>query len=132
MTRQCIVVKSSEDKRKHICIDKENAERILAFIHQSKRYTKKFWHIVELLLENKHNSELYDKEDISAACKDVTAMKFFKGQENARLYCKEVRTLDGMFYIIAAELLERKKQTGIKGKPTSLIEKISKYNYVIR
>jgi len=38
-------------------------------------------------------------------------MKFFKGQENARVYCKEVGTLDITTVIIAAEVLKRKKQT---------------------
>mgnify|MGYP001788038945 FL=1 len=31
-------------------------------------------------------------------------MKFFKGQENDRIYCKEVNTISGIFVVIAAFL----------------------------
>jgi hypothetical protein len=36
-------------------------------------------------------------------------MKFFKGQENARVYCKEVKTQGKTTVIVAAEVLDRKK-----------------------
>jgi hypothetical protein len=36
-------------------------------------------------------------------------MKFFKGQENDRIYCKEINTVDGTFIVVAAILYETKK-----------------------
>lgn len=43
-------------------------------------------------------------------------MKFFKGQENARIYCKEVTMEDYTFVIIVSELLTRKKTQEIDKK----------------
>ena len=129
--RQCIIIRSSQNNKKHICVDVTNAKQIIGYINQDDRYKKKFNHIVELILTNKRNSELYDKEDISSSCKDVTAMKFFKGQENGRLYCKEMAGPNGMFYIIMSELVDKKKQKRVNGKLKSLIEKVSTYEYEV-
>jgi hypothetical protein len=38
-------------------------------------------------------------------------MKFFKGQENDRIYCKEINTTDGTFIVVCAVLYETKKST---------------------
>src|SRR5690625_6960380 len=95
-----------------IAFDEENSEKLLKFFRQDKRYQKKFNHICELILGNHVNRELYDKEEPDDKSKGVRAMKFFKGQENARVYCKEVNTRDKTTVIIAAEVLERKKQIG--------------------
>jgi hypothetical protein len=78
------------------------------------------------------NTDLYDKEDINEKCKDVTTMKFFKGQENDRLYCKEQRTAEGIFIIVTAELHLRKKNTKLSNKEISIIEKIASYEYEIK
>ncbi|GAA0551586.1 hypothetical protein [Chitinophaga japonensis] len=118
--------------KKHICIDVENANEILAYINRDERHKKKFNYIIALILSNKKISELYDKEDISDNCKAVTAMKFFKGQENDRLYCKELRGRNGTFYIVTAELLEKKKDTKVRnGKTKNIITKVASYEYEI-
>ncbi len=36
-------------------------------------------------------------------------MKFFKGQENDRLYCKQFSNSEGEFIVVAAELFLKKK-----------------------
>lgn len=129
--RSCFVYRSSPDGRKHLCIDTANAKGILSYIMQDARHKKKFNHIAELILSNKRNSELYDKEVISGNCKDVTAMKFFKGQENDRLYCKEISAENGTFYVVTAELVKRKKDLKVKGKTKGIILKVATYEYDI-
>ena len=56
-------------------------------------------------------------------------MKFFKGQENARVYCKEVKTQNKTTVIIAAEVLERKKQTKLTYKEINIIHRVASYEY---
>ena len=56
-------------------------------------------------------------------------MKFFKGQENDRIYCKELTLNDKTFVIIAAELLEKKKTQKLNEKIKNLIYKVSSYEY---
>jgi hypothetical protein len=121
----------STDGKKAVCIDKANKKAILAYIYQSDRHRNKFRHIVELLLGGHKNTELYDKEDISGKAKHVTAMKFFKGQENDRIYCKEQKTADGLFMIVAAVIYEKKKTNKVSKKEIPIIEKIATYDYEI-
>ncbi len=131
MTRLCEILNISADGKKAVCIDKENKEAILAYIRQSNRHLKKFRHIVALILEGHKNTDLYDKEDIDDKSKDVTAMKFFKGQENDRIYCKEQRTPEGIYIIVTAEIYPKKKSDKVSKKEIPIIHKIAKYEYTI-
>ena len=56
-------------------------------------------------------------------------MKFFKGQENVRLYCREVTMEDKTFVVVVAELLERKKQTKLTNKELTIIHRVGGYEY---
>ena len=58
-------------------------------------------------------------------------MKFFKGQENDRLYCKEQRTADGIFIIVTAEIYKKKKSAKVTKKEIPIIEKVASYEYEI-
>jgi len=129
LKRNAIIIKESSDGRRSIAVDEENAEKLLKFFRQDKRYQKKFNHICELILGNHVNRELYDKEEPDHKSKGVRAMKFFKGQENARVYCKEVNTRDKTTVIIAAEVLERKKQTKLTHKEIIIIHRVASYEY---
>ena len=71
----------------------------------------------------------YDKEDINQKCKDVTAMKFFKGGSNDRIYCKEIKSEKGRFIVIMAILHEKKKSQKNKAKEISKITAIANYAY---
>lgn len=122
----------SADGRKAICIDLENKDTILAYIKRSERHLKKWKYIVELILQGHKNSELYDKEEINENCKGVTAMKFFKGQENDRIYCKEQKTKEGTYIIVTAEIYERKKSNKVSKKEIPIIEKVGQYEYQIK
>jgi hypothetical protein len=129
LKRNAIIIKESSDGRRSIAVDEENAEELLKFFRQDKRYQKKFNHICELILGNHINRELYDKEEPDDKSKGVRAMKFFKGQENARVYCMEVNTRDKTTVIVAAEVLERKKQTKLTHKEINIIHRVASYEY---
>lgn len=131
LARFCEIIAKSPDGKRAICIDKKNKAAILAYIKQSPRHLKKWGHIVQLLLEGHRNTELYDKEEINDRCKGVTAMKFFKGQENDRIYCKEQHMEDGLYIIVTAEVYEKKKTQKVSKKEIPIIEKIAQYEYKI-
>lgn len=98
---------------------------------RSAQHKKKFNHIVNIILQRLRVPDLYDKEEINSKCKGVTAMKFFKGRSNDRIYCKEVTLENKTFVVIAAELFELKKDQGVKQKIKNIIEKVGSYEYEI-
>jgi len=129
--RKCRRIISSHDGRRAIYIDEANCDEILAFIHKDERHQKKFRHITDIILGGHKNRELYDKEDVNERCKEVTAMKFFKGQENARIYCKEMTNQNGTRVVIAAVLHSRKKSRKNSRVEISIINKVGGYEYEI-
>lgn len=124
-------MRSSEDKSILICIDAENANEILEYINQDKKHKKKFNHITGLILRRLRSTDLYDKEQINDRCKGVTAMKFFKGGANDRIYCKEIHQDDKTFIVVAAKLLEKKKSQKNNQRTNNAIEKVANYDYQI-
>lgn len=130
MARLCEIFAKSADGSKTICIDLENKTVIFAYIAKSGRHKKRWRHIVQLLLEDKRNSELYDKEDFDSTAGNVFVMKFFNGQENDRIYCKEQRTKHGIHIIIGAAQLLGKQSN--KVSKILIINKILKYEYEIK
>lgn len=123
---------SAKDGKRAIYIDTENKAEILAYINQDKRHKKKFRFITEIILGGHRNTEVYDKEDINEKCKDVTAMKFFKGQENDRIYCKEIKSDEGTFIVVTAVLYEKKKSEGVTSKEIPIINNVGSYEYEIQ
>lgn len=132
MARLCEIIAKAADGKRAICIDLQEKEKILAYVRQSERHLKKWRHILELLLGGYRNTDLYDKEDINGRCKHVTAMKFFKGQENDRIYCIEQKTKDGTLIIVTAELFLKKKNDKVTKKEIPIIQKIANYEYEIK
>jgi hypothetical protein len=130
VVRKAIKISESECGTTAIYVDIINAEDILAFLKKDERHRKKFSFIQEIIFGRYRLPDVYDKEEINQRCKGVTAMKFFKGQENARIYCKEVTTEDKIFVVITSELLERKKSTKLTKKDRQLIEKVASYEYI--
>lgn len=59
-------------------------------------------------------------------------MKFFKGQENDRIYCKEVHAVSGAFIVVTALLFEKKKTTKLSQEQISIIETVGGYTYEIQ
>lgn len=122
---------SSKDGKRAIYIDNKNKDEILAYIRQDERHKKKFKFISDIILGGHRNTEVYDKEEINTKCKDVTAMKFFKGQENDRIYCKEIKSDSGTHIVVTAILHERKKSDDLSAKEITIIEKVGGYEYEI-
>jgi len=127
--RTAIIIKSAIDGKRYIAVDTENYDKILQFLNERK-LIKKFELICNTILSGLKNSDLYDKEDINDKCKQVTAMKF-KGRENARIYCKEVKQKNKTLIVITSELLPKKKNQKNLQKEINLIEKVAGYDYEI-
>lgn len=132
MARKCEHMISSKDGKRSIYIDSINKEEILGYIRQDNRHMKKFKFIADIILGGHKNAEVYDKEDINKKCKDVTAMKFFKGQENDRIYCKEIKSGSRTHVVVTSILHERKKSDGLSSKEIAIINKIGGYDYEIQ
>lgn len=122
---------SSKDGKRSIYIDEINSDLIKSYINKDDRHKKKFRYIIDIILEGHKNRELYDKEEINNHCKGVTAMKFFKGQENDRLYCKEITDEKGTRIVIASILHLNKKSNKNSSKEISIINKVGGYDYEI-
>ena len=131
MKRKCKKIISTKDGSRAIYIDDENSAEILEYINRDKKKKKKFKFITDLILGKFKNTDLYDKEDIDDSCKDVTAMKFFKGQENDRIYCKEVKSDKGVFVVVPGILHTKKKSQKNSNKEKVLIKKLGKYDYEV-
>lgn len=131
MVRKCEHIISSKDGKRAIYVDSINKKDILEYLKRDERHKKKFKYITDIILGGHKNTDLYDKEDINEKCKDVTAMKFFKGQENDRIYCKEINTPKGTHIVVTSILHERKKNNDLSAKEIALIEKVGGYLYEI-
>jgi len=127
--RKAIEIRKSGNGKRAIYIDEENAEEIYQYIQQDERHRKKFRFITDTILAGLRNTEVYDKEEIDDKSKGVTAMKFFKGQENDRIYCKEVTKEDKTFVIIASELHKGKQKQKNTQKEKNIIHKVAGYEY---
>jgi len=131
VVRKCEHLISTKDGTRAIFIDSVNKEQILEYICRDERHRRKFQYIADLILGGHRNTNLYDKEDINEKCKDVTAMKFFKGQENDRIYCREIHSAKGTFIVITSILLERKKSNRLSSREIAIIEKVGGYKYEV-
>lgn len=118
------------EKKRAIFIDTENEAEILEYISSSEARKKKFAYIRHHILNGLRNTEIYDKEDINNHCRDVTAMKFFKGGSNDRIYCKEIKTAEGVFVVVASVLHEKKKSQKNSKREIEKIETVADYEYV--
>ncbi len=124
-----VKLRQSGDGKRVIAVDQEVAKEILRYISQSDRHKKKFQDIVNIILGGHRNTNLYDKEDIDEKSKAVRAMKFFKGQENDRIYCQEVTLPDGTNVVVMAALREKKKGQGLKQVEKNLIHSVAEKVY---
>lgn len=129
MERTAIILRTSPDGKRCIAVDDEVFDEVIAYIGQDDRHKNKFIDIANVILAGLKNRDLYDKENIDASCKDVTAMKFFKGQENDRIYCKEIRRGDKTMIVIMGALHERKKTTANSNREKAIIRTVGSYTY---
>lgn len=129
MKRKAKILRKNDNGNRIICIDIENQDEILAYIEQDKRHRKKFLYISDIILLGLTNTDLYDKEEIDNRSKNVTAMKFFKKNENDRIYCKEIEEENRTLIIIMSVLLEKKKNQKVKQREKNAIHKVGGYEY---
>jgi len=130
--RKATIIKTSIDGKRQIAIDEKNQSILKTYFSQDKRHIKKFTDICGIILDGLRNNELYKKENINKKCKGVMAMRFFRGQENDRIYCKEIHLDNKVLTVICAELLEKKKNQKNKQREKNLIKKVAGYEYEIR
>jgi hypothetical protein len=127
--RDCVLIAKDKIGKRAIFIDKENEDEILEYLYRSDKHNKKFAYIVQHILGGVRNTEIYDRENINDKCKDVTAMKFFKGGSNDRIYCKEISSEEGIFVVIASILHEKKKSQKNSNREITKIENVGAYEY---
>jgi len=130
--RKCEHMVSSQDGKRAIYVDSINKEEILRYLRQDERHKKKFKYITDIILNDIKNPDLYDKEDINQKTKAVTAMKFFKGQENDRIYCKEIKSETGTKIVVTSVLYKRKKSQKLSKKEKAIINEVGGYEYEIQ
>ena len=130
MKRPYIYIDSGDTKPRHLYIDAENARSIMDVLESNERYIKKFKYVVYIILNEQPTKDIFGKEAISNATKDVYAIKLFKGSENTRIYCKTY-DVDGEFHIIMGEILARKKSQKLTKEIKKIIEKVGSYEYEI-
>ena len=131
--RSAVIYRESADGRRCVALDAAYAGQLLAYITQDERHQAKFDDIVNILLNNLRNTNLYDKEDINTKSKDVAAMKLFKGQANDRIYCKQgsLSAGDGrkVYVVVAARLHTGKKSQHNTQAEKNLINAVASYVY---
>lgn len=59
-------------------------------------------------------------------------MKFFKGQENDRIYCKEISGMSPGHVVICCVLHEKKKSQKLSKREKNIIETVAKYEYELK
>lgn len=130
MKRKAVYLEADQNGKIAIYIDQKNMNNIVAYIQQDARHLKKWMYIKNVILSNLRIPEVFDKEDIDKECKDVYAMKFFKGQENDR--SKRIQHKGkNCVIIVASELHLKKKTQKNSAREIALIESVASYEYSI-
>ncbi len=126
MKRKCILYKTSPIYHRYICFDEAVAEEILNYITDPKKKKKLDYIVNRILCQDFMYYDDYVKLNGYA---DLSEMRFFPNGENARIYCKEVNTGNGNYFVIAAKFLAKKKSQKIDKAIDQLIKPIEKYEY---
>lgn len=115
-----------------IWIDEKNAEDILKLLFEKDSNGKylrqnRFKNALKVMHSFNYEKDLYDKEEISAKAKNVTAIKFKRHKgHNWRIYCKEFYK-DGK-KIVMISAVDKPSQK-IDKKLSTKIETIGGYEY---
>jgi hypothetical protein len=128
--RRFKIMRISPNKKVIIGVDSLTMKDITSYIGQDPRHKGKFIDIANVVLEEKHNRHLYKREKISDKIKNVTAMRFFVGQENDRIYCQELSYKDKKIVVLGVLHLH-KTSDEITEQERGIIAELSKYIYEI-
>jgi len=118
----------SADGKTIIAVDSLTSEEILSYIRQDQRHKDKFKDIASVVLERLNNRHLYRREKISQKIKNVTAMRFFVGQENDRIYCQEMSEGDKKIVVLGILLLHKTSET-LSSRELKEITTLSSFKY---
>ena len=113
-------------EKRHVCFDEECAHEILDLMENPK-VAQKLNYIFDRILEQRfiYYDDYVKIED------GISEMRIFPNGMNARIYCKEVKSEEGDFFVIAAKLLPKKKSRKINKEIQQLIDPIKKYEYTV-
>jgi hypothetical protein len=123
-------IKSAIKGHRHLYVDAKNAKEILAFLNRDDQVRKKFWHVVELVLNHQYTTEIFELESVNKDTIDVYALKLKIGL-NPRIHCKTYQIESG-FHIILAELEPHKSTQKLTKRLRTIIEKVANYEYEIK
>jgi len=110
-----------------LCMDVDSKEMAkFLCISKNKKKLKVILHCIERRINNK---ELYEVYKIGTG--NVSAIKFTRGKENARIYCQiQKGTSEGEpARIIMAEFIHKKTSQGLSKTLINRLKAISKYEY---
>ncbi len=118
-----------QDGKLIIGVDSINMLQITQYIGQDPRHKSKFIDILNILNDGLHNRHLYKREKINKDVNNVTAMRFFVGQDNDRIYCQESSEGDKRKIIILGVLSLHKETDELSPTQIKQITELSNYNY---
>lgn len=128
MKRECLHYKSSTVFPRHVLIDITDGPDIFNFLEDEKN-RKKFDYIVNRILNQ--NFIYYEGYEKVQSLENISEMRIFPNGKNARIYCKEVSTDNGCFYVIAAKFLPKKKSMKIDKAIIQFIKPLEDYVYAV-
>ena len=123
-------MRSSADGKIVIGIDSINMIEITQYIGQDGRHKEKFKDIINIILGGLSNRYLYRREKIDKHVNNVSAMRFFVGQENDRIYCQETSEGENRKIIILGILHLHKDTDELSAEQIKQITTLSNYQYV--
>ena len=117
-----------------VAVDTEVMKEIFEYVGQDQRHKDKFLDIVAVVKEGLSNRYLYKREKLDNDTKDITAMRFFVGQENDRIYCKEISRIDPITrepvkVVVMAALHLHKTSETLSDIEKGIIKKIATHEY---
>jgi putative component of toxin-antitoxin plasmid stabilization module len=125
--RKFVIYKSSNIfENRCFCFDEEVAPYILSLMEDEK-FQAKIDYIVNRIL----NQRFIYYDDYKKVDDDISEMRIFPNGINARIYCKEIKTLNKCYYIIAAKYLPKKTSRKINKQIKQFIAPIKSYNYEV-
>lgn len=107
-------------------LDAENATEFLDYFEDAKKRGKFDYIINRILTQQNIYYEGYQK---IINYESLSEMRLFPNGLNARIYCKEISTERGHFYVVVIKLLEKKKSQKIDKKITHSLKAIEDYEY---
>lgn len=128
MKRYCNLYRSSVSLDRHFFIDTECLMDIKILLEEDK-FKKKLIYIVDRILNL--NTRYYEDYVKLITFNSLTEIRLFPNGMNARIYCKESYTEEGILIIIASAFLEKKKTNKLSKELLTKLRIIEKFQYEI-